>query len=480
MKPYQLIFAMLLLPVSVVQAADLTWASKAVIKLFTTQQSWNISQPWSKNRARQGTCTGFFIKQGILTNAHCIADATYIEMEIPQLADKIEVKLVAVNHQIDLALLKPVREDLALDVAVIEFGDLPELRENVVTVGYPSGGQQVSYTEGVVSRIDVMRYVHSNILAPLVQTDAPINPGNSGGPVFSDRSGACLGVSTQKNFSGEGMGFFIPVPIIQQFLHDIEDGTVHGIPSIGAFLQSLENQAARQQLKLHTEQSGVRVRSIASGGTVDGILQADDVLLEIENLKILNDGRIPFQEVGRIWFGYQIAIKQVDDIIHLKVSRHGEVKNIEVALKPFQLTVIPRQPLYDQQTPYYVSGGLLFIAVELRYLWNWGARWVEKIPIGLKDYLNSIYGFDGLKQLVIISEVFDASVNRGYSGEIENIRVRKVNGTTISHLGNVDDAMKNNKNDFHIIELDGNIKIVLNRAQATADDAAIRERYDIK
>ena len=380
-------------------SADLTWASKAVVKLFATQQSWSVSQPWSKNRSKKSICSGFYIKQGILTNAHCVSDATYIEMEIPERADKVEVKTVAINHQVDLALLAPIKEDLKLDVAVIEFGELPDLREKVVTVGYPIGGRQVSYTEGVVSRIDVMRYIHSNILAPLVQTDATINLGNSGGPVFSDKNGACLGVATQKLASAEGMGFFIPTPIIQQFLLDIEDARVDGIPALSAQFQTLENPAARAQLKLDEEQSGIRVRNLSVGGTLYGILQQDDVILEVEGHKVLNDGRVRFRKTGRIWLGYYIAIKQVGDSVKMKISRDGEIIELDVVLQPYRVTLIPRQPLYDKQTPYYAAGGLLFIAVEQRYLWGWGRNWKSRIPTSLKTYLSALYGVDELEQL---------------------------------------------------------------------------------
>lgn len=479
-KKYLIAFILSFFALSSLHAADLTWASKAVVKLFATQQSWSVSQPWSKNRAHQGTCSGFFIEQGILTNAHCVVDATYIEVEIPGLPDKVEAKAVAINHQIDLALLSLSNNHKNLNINPISFGKLPDLREKVVTVGYPQGGRQVSYTEGVVSRIDVMRYVHSNIPAPLVQTDASINPGNSGGPVFSDQSGACLGVSTQKSTAGEGQGYFIPVPIIQQFLVDIKDGHVDGIPSLGAYFQTLENPAARHQLKLSNDQSGLRLRSFARNGSTDGQLETDDVLLEIDGHKILNDGRVPFQNNGRIWLGYHVATKQVGDSLHLKISRAGKVSELDIALKPYNLTLIPQQPLYDQPMPYYVAGGLLFIAVEPRYFWNWGRNWVDKLPVSLKGYIGTIFGTDDLDQLVIISEVFDASVNKGYSGEIENIRVSEVNGKKILRLSDVKDAIESNKDDFHLIELEGNIHIVLNRQQAEQQDTAIRRRYGIR
>ena len=56
-----------------------------------------------------------------------------------------------------------------------------------MTYGFPAGGEQISYTRGVVSRIEVEGYVHIGNRAFLaVQTDAAINPGNSGGPVIQD------------------------------------------------------------------------------------------------------------------------------------------------------------------------------------------------------------------------------------------------------------------------------------------------------
>ena len=57
-------------------------------------------------------------------------------------------------------------------------------------VGYPLGGDNISVTRGVVSRIDVS---HEALLR--VQIDAAINPGNSGGPVF-DEAGRVVGVAT--------------------------------------------------------------------------------------------------------------------------------------------------------------------------------------------------------------------------------------------------------------------------------------------
>ena len=58
----------------------------------------------------------------------------------------------------------------------LEFGLLPELQDEVEVIGYPTGGDSLSITKGVVSRIESTEYVQcsgSHLLA--IQIDAAIN-----------------------------------------------------------------------------------------------------------------------------------------------------------------------------------------------------------------------------------------------------------------------------------------------------------------
>src|SRR5207244_11126251 len=119
-----------------------------------------------------------------------------------------------------------------------ELGELPQVRTTVTTYGYPAGGEQISYTRGVVSRIEMQSYVHSGNRSFLgVQTDAAINPGNSGGPVIQDDR--VVGVAFQGMPGLENAGFFIAPPVIQHFLQDIADGRYDGFPQAGIRLVQL-------------------------------------------------------------------------------------------------------------------------------------------------------------------------------------------------------------------------------------------------
>lgn len=96
----------------------------------------------------------------------------------------------------DIAMLDVEDEGFWNGVPPLELGPLPRLQDSVAVVGYPVGGDTISVTAGVVSRIEVTDYSHGSSDLLAIQIDAAINGGNSGGPVFN-RSGQCVGIAFQ-------------------------------------------------------------------------------------------------------------------------------------------------------------------------------------------------------------------------------------------------------------------------------------------
>ncbi|HEY0790611.1 MAG TPA: trypsin-like peptidase domain-containing protein [Chthoniobacterales bacterium] len=137
--------------------------------------------------------SGFIIRSDgyVLTNHHVVADASRVEITVPNLG-QFEAVLVADDEYKDLALLKIRAAGLAtLPIAESRKANVLDV---LIVLGYPYGlelGSEVSASEG---RINAIR---DEGKIPLFQIDANVNPGNSGGPALNDR-GEVVGVIVSK------------------------------------------------------------------------------------------------------------------------------------------------------------------------------------------------------------------------------------------------------------------------------------------
>ena len=230
-------------------------ASVVHVQVFRSAFDW--SQPWRQEGVSGASGSGFFIAGGrIVTNAHVIADARQILVRRPDQANPYVATLEAVGNDCDLAVLRVADPEFARGLRPLSFGPLPRSGTRVSTYGFPLGGQDVSSTAGIVSRVESRGYVHSGADAHLVvQTDAAINPGNSGGPVVQD--GRVVGVAFQGFPGADNMGFFIPVPVVRHFLANLEDGRYDGFPDSGLDTAPLLSPAYRRERGLPDRRSGV-------------------------------------------------------------------------------------------------------------------------------------------------------------------------------------------------------------------------------
>jgi serine protease Do len=129
----------------------------------------------------------------------------------------------------DVAVLKVDRQ--GLQAAVLGNSRQLKVGQEVVAIGNPlSLGLRNTVTAGVISglnRADQSAY-------PLIQTDAAINSGNSGGPLVNYK-GEVIGITSSKiaAFGVEGLGFAIPIHIVQDIMARFVDGGITR-PFLGA------------------------------------------------------------------------------------------------------------------------------------------------------------------------------------------------------------------------------------------------------
>ena len=171
----------------------------ATVKIIKTYIRPDYCTPWKMKDYSSMVGSGVIIKDKmILTNAHVVSDATIIQVQKENDPDIYEANVLHIGHECDLALVKVEDDSFFKGIESLDFGDMPELKSIVTTYGYPVGGERISITEGVVSRIEIGLYSHSKKSALLmVQTDAAINLGNSGGPVI--QNGRIVGLDSKLN-----------------------------------------------------------------------------------------------------------------------------------------------------------------------------------------------------------------------------------------------------------------------------------------
>ena len=361
-------------PAPVAETADADGFERSIIRIVNFSQRGDWSTPWEVSGVRPSSGSGFVIKGGlILTNAHVVSDARLLLLYVHNDPTPHKASAVVLGHDCDLALVRPDESDLLEGLPALELGGLPALRSTVETYGYPAGGDQISSTRGVVSRIEINVYTHSGVDQHItVQTDAAINPGNSGGPVV--QGGRVVGVAFQGASDLENTGYAIPVEVVRHFLDDAADGHYDGYPDLALQNSNLLNPAARHRAGLADNETGVRVDFISPGGSSEGFLQPGDVLLAVDGHPIANDGSI--LEGGlRFDFGLLVDRHQIGQKVSVRVLHAGERRTLEIPLK-LHPDLDMHANIYDRMPRYFIYAGLVFVPLDNEMLKTYGRDWV--------------------------------------------------------------------------------------------------------
>ncbi|CAI9112553.1 OLC1v1013017C2 [Oldenlandia corymbosa var. corymbosa] len=496
-------------------------AMDAVVKVFCVHTEPNFSLPWQRKRQYSSSSSGFVIKgKRVLTNAHSVehytqvklkkrgSDTKYVatvlaigtECDIANLGVKVEISLVVWVcdcHLLPGGVTTPkmicslgcytiakwlkvlwdenLRSMLAVEddefwegVSPVDFGDLPALQDAVTVVGYPIGGDTISVTSGVVSRIEILSYVHGSTELLGLQIDAAINSGNSGGPAFNDR-GNCVGIAFQslKHEDAENIGYVIPTPVIMHFIEDYErNGAYTGFPILGVEWQKMENPDLRLAMGMKTDQKGVRIRRVDPTAPESNVLKPSDIILSFDGVDIANDGTVPFRHGERIGFSYLISQKYTGDSAAIKVLRNSQTIKYNIKLSTHRRLI----PAHNKGQPpsYYIVAGFVFTTVSVPYLRSeYGKDYEYEAPVKLLDKLLHELPQTPDEQIVVVSQVLVADINIGYE-DIVNTQVLAFNGQPVKNLKSLASMVESCNDEFLQFDLEYQQIVVLQTKGAKA------------
>ncbi|MCO5573392.1 hypothetical protein L7F22_027163 [Adiantum nelumboides] len=441
----------------------------AVVKVFCVHTEPNFSLPWQMKRQFSSNSSGFIISgRRVLTNAHSVEHHTQVKVKRRGSDTKFLATVLAIGTECDIALLTVKSDEFWEGVSPVDFGALPSLQDAVTVVGYPIGGDTISVTSGVVSRIEVTSYVHGATELLGVQIDAAINAGNSGGPAFNAK-GQCVGIAFQslKHEDAENIGYVIPTPVINHFINDFErNGDYTGFPILGIDWQKIENPDLRKSLGMESQQKGVRVRRAEPTAPAAKHLQSSDILLSFDGIDVANDGTVPFRHGERIGFSYLVSQKYTGEQARIKILRNKKILEFDVQLDTHKRLV----PAHIKGRPpsYYILAGIVFAAVSVPYLRSeYGKDYDYDAPVKLLDKLLYSMAQTEDEQLVVISQVLVADINIGYE-DIVNTQVLALNGTSVRNLKHLAHMVETCKEEFLRLDLEYHQMIVLEAKKAKA------------
>ena len=436
-------------------------------------------EPWNAGQPSGGSGTGFLIgKNRFLTNAHVVSNAIKIVIRTTSDPQPHPARIVHVAHDCDLALIEAEDSEAFAKTRPLEFGPIPRLNTEVIAVGYPIGGDRISVTRGVVSRIDFRPYSHTGVDSHLtIQVDAAINPGNSGGPVL--QNGKVVGVAFQ-GFSGrvaQNVGYMIPGPVIQRFLKDTEDGEYDHYVDLAISDFSIENSAQRKALGLNGDGYGVMGADVEPAGSAGKLLKRGDVLLSLDGSPVLNNGLIRV-EGELVDMNEIVERKFAGDVLKLEYLRGGKRKEAEVTLTRFD-PYVKLGEQYNQRPRYLVFAGLVFQPMD-RNLID-----AHNIRDGAANHMFDNYLTDKVyverPEPVILTTVLTDEVNT-YLAPYAHSVVDTVNGVKIRSLKDMRAALtKEDANkDYIVIKLiEKGRPLVLKRELAEAAHPRIMQTYNI-
>ena len=445
-----------------------------VVRVYSTYQDPDYECPWQSVAPRGSTGSGVIVgPHHILTGAHVVANATFVQLQKQSDTTKVTARVQSISHDSDLALLHVEDKAFARGVRAAVIGDLPRLRDAVQVVGYPIGGEEVSITEGVVSRIEVQRYEHSQRHLLAVTVDAAINEGNSGGPVFG--RGKVVGIAFQSMPDAENIGEMVPAPIIRRFLDGVAKKKDAHVPGLGITTQPLENPALRRHLGMRKHDSGVLVTAVQYGSSAWEHLQPGDVLTRLDGLRIADNGTVQYRGRFRCQFDAVVGDHHVGDMLSARILRQGKELAVRMTMQPMAW-LVPRTE-FDRRPMWFLFGGLVFQRLTAEFLRIWGEHWWDKAP---KELLHLFYA--GLRrperqEVVVLAQVLADAVNVGYE-PFHNDVIATVNGHAPVDMRDFVQRMDAAKGEV-VIKLSSGATVLLDADEARQAQPRILSRYHV-
>jgi S1-C subfamily serine protease len=463
------------------EAAD--QVARSVVKIHVTRREPDFLRPWNKGNAQETSGSGVILEgKRVLTNAHVVLYASQIFVQADQTTERVPAKVKAIAPGLDLAIVEVEKVSFFDDHPPLRLAaDIPAVKQTVSVYGYPMGGEQLSVTQGIVSRIECTT-LYCLTTGLRIQIDAALNPGNSGGPAVID--GKITGLVHSKLSHGENIGYLIAADEIRMFLDDVQHGPYHGKLQLWDAVEGTENEALRAKLGLGKETGVVVCHPFSSAA--DYPLKKWDLITRIAGQPLDNQGNVKIKEDLRVSYQYLVPKLAKQGRLPLSIFRDGKRREVELPLRADRNLVIPF--LMEKYPRYFICGPMVFMPASQELVSRLIANsWaVSMLTAGESPLLGREMGhpaFAGEEIITLGFGLLPHKTAKGYTLAPFSV-LSRLNGTPVRNLAHLVELVRDAKGEFLTIDVAGEGSPLVFRRQevlqATEDimaDEGVRKQY---
>jgi S1-C subfamily serine protease len=452
----------------------------SVVRVNSTNQQYDFFRPWNKKAPFNRRGIGAVIEGNeVVVAAELVANSNFIELEKPESGERASAQVVAIDHETNLALLKPNDERFLQSLQPLGTDATVKVGDSLSVVQLESNGTPVS-TQGLVTSAEVGRYVLEDCNYLLFRMSCPLQYRENSFTLPIVKNHQLAAILLRYDPRSQTVDA-ISGPVIQHFLREAKHTPYRGFPRIGIGFSGLRDPVLRRYVKLPDTAGGVFVDTVQrnSPAAKAGILPGD-ILLAIDGKTIDPDGNYIHPAFGKLSVTHLTTTELYSgQTVNVTIFRNGEQKDIPVQLfrQPAQSYVIDPYVI-DRAPRYLVLGGLVFQELSRQYLREWGTNWAKEAPqrFVYYDRFQSEL-FPESRKIVFLSQVIPTADTVGYE-QLNYLVVKRVNDREICSLDDLSQAVRSPQNGFQKIEFNDDPRVIyLDAGQAETTAKQLQALY---
>ncbi|MCW7492451.1 serine protease [Leptospira sp. 2 VSF19] len=452
----------------------------SILQVKITVQYPHFIQPWRLKNPEVRQSTGIYIGENrVLIPAQAIYFYTSIEIKKPDSLKVSTAELERLDPDLGLAILKLSEPNASKDLKAVTFPSEIFLPGTGLVM---ESKDQRSLEEKKIRmiRLDMDSYSSGYIELPYIEVQSEDKLDGVGELIVDATARIPQGILYQ--FKETGTGKVIPSFSIKHFIEG------KSFPFKGFRFKPLIDSATRNYYGLRKDDLGVLIAEVYPGSSAEGILQLEDILLEVANFKIDPKGYFDHPKFGKLNLSYLFHNTNDNESffgkkIKLKVFRNKKPISFELELKPLQESSI-RIPYGNSrfQTPKYLMlAGIIFQELSEQYLTEHGNQWRNRVSKELL-YLNDFYRIkrnNNEGKIVFLSQVLPLSGNKAYHSA-HQIILKTMNGTPIQSLDQLQNLVKESNSPYiHFVMNDG-FEMIFKKEEIQKLNAEAKQSFQIQ